>query len=127
MEVDSCLTGCGGVSGNEFLCIAPSFHIEGTVAYIQQMINILIAVNLWGPQWKNAVVMFTVTMPQQQQSYNMDVAETRSFCHVPEKSGSYLQNMTLALSPYICQGLKWPQPRALQTTLKTILPLKLRS
>ena len=58
IEVDSCLTGCGGIHGDEY------YHVEFPVSITTQkrpichleMLNILVAVKLWSKNWNYKTV-----------------------------------------------------------------------
>ena len=54
LEVDACLTGCGGLSGDEFYsCCFPQFIIKECypIACLE-MLNIVVALRLWASKWK---------------------------------------------------------------------------
>lgn len=58
VEVDSCLTGCGGMCGQEFYSTLFPDYILDEQWHISrlEMLNILIAVKLWAAQWISAAV-----------------------------------------------------------------------
>ena len=64
MEVDSCLTECGGIHGDEY------YHVEFPVSITTQkrpichleMLNILVAVKLWSKNWNYKTVTVTCTV-----------------------------------------------------------------
>lgn len=58
VELDSCLTGCGGVHNGQFYHTTfPSFILnEHRPICHLEMLNIVVAVKLWAPKWKNNTV-----------------------------------------------------------------------
>ena len=54
LEVDACLTGCGGLCSNEFYSMEfPEFvkKAEHPIAHLE-MLNVLVALRLWAPVWQ---------------------------------------------------------------------------
>jgi hypothetical protein len=57
-EIDSCLSGCGGICGSQhYHTIYPEFIMEEhlTICHLE-MLNAVIAVKLWAAQWTNHAV-----------------------------------------------------------------------
>lgn len=58
VEVDACLTGCGGCCGRKFYCaiFPPSItDLKWPIAQLE-MLNVLLAVKLWAQEWEHKAV-----------------------------------------------------------------------
>ena len=55
LEADSCLTGCGAICGREYYhTMFPEFIlVQNMLICHLEMLNIVAAIKLWGPTWKN--------------------------------------------------------------------------
>ena len=59
LEIDSCLTGCGALCGDEFYsCIFPQKVLEAqrTIAHLE-LLNAVVALHMWSSEWQGQKLM----------------------------------------------------------------------
>lgn len=59
VEIDSCLTGCGGIYAQEFYhATFPTFVLEQNrpICHLE-MLNIVVAAKVWAPKWRNKTII----------------------------------------------------------------------
>ena len=105
-STDSCLTGCGGICGQEYFHRKYPHHIleKDLPIHALEMLAVLIAVRFWGKTVLQGEFKYFVITSQLFKSLTQVRRRTPSLDRVFAKFGLRLQNIILNSVLCICQG-----------------------